>query len=288
MSYRNSVRRSLWLELHTFSLHPCYFLRKLWLSLVLEGFVWIAMTAFLLYVFLPGWAALPLSASSGLISNLSTYLRAQPPVVYAGFCVWIAAMIATRSYAAERLYTAHHNLLPTGNEPIDTSHEPVAPRKYFVRMAGVNGLYAVLGLGLTAVAVAALLHHQPSWLYLLLLPVAISIGVFHAGLRLAMGSSGQLTWHRIIHCLTHQIRWGGILTICLLHGMILAVLLLLLFLPLVPVFPAQLFDSMNLHAGELSGIPPLVLPLCLFITWVSCILFSACRLILYRAVLYLQ
>lgn len=287
MSYRNSIRRSLWLELHTFSLHPLVFLRRTWPAFVLEGVLWVVAVAFLLYSFIPEWAALPVTASSGLVVNLSTYLRGLSPVVYVGISVWWMALIAARSFSTVRIHSVHHDF-GQQEEMADESQGSLAPRKYFMRMLGVSVLCSLLGTGVIAFVVIAVVHQLPLWTYPLCLPVIFLIGMLHTGLRLLTDCSERFTWPKLFHDFVHGVRWGAILIVNFLHGIVLGILGALLFLPLVPVIPAQLFDAMNEHAGELSGIPPVVCILCLLVVWLSGALFSACRLMLYRAALYLR
>lgn len=244
-----SFRKALWQGTHTLSLRPLVFLRSLWPALLTSTTVSVLLLSWILYVYIPKAAAVPITEKVGILEQLHAGFAAlewRDYLLLAGaVLLWLLSEILLRTYGWKAHQATRAAAMP------DSEARPIRPatRNIYVRTS-----LLVLSTSLIAILLLALalwLGHRWLWTALLVLPLLPCLGLASAYLR--------TTWalpldDELPTCLSlHPRLLGKHILIGIFSTILLTFTGLLLLLPQILYLPAYYFDQSALpEVGQAS------------------------------------
>ena len=244
-----SFRKALWQGTHTLSLRPLTFLCSLWPALLISTAVSVLLFFWVLYLYIPKAAVVPIAEKVGILEQLHAGFAAlewREYLLLAGaVLLWLLSEILLRTYG----WKAHQATRAAATP--ESEAQPIRPatRTIYVRTS-----LLVLFTSLVAALLLALalwLGHRWLWSVLLVLPFLPCLGLTSAYLRTtwALPLADELPTRPSLH--------PGLLGKHLLIGIFSTILLtftgLLLVLPLILFLPAYYFDQSALpEVGQVS------------------------------------
>ena len=271
-----SFRKALWQGTHTLSLHPLTFLRHLWPALLASTAASVLLLAWVVYVYIPKAAIVPITDKVGIIDQL-----------HAGFAalewrdLFLLASVVLLLLVSEVLlrtcgWKAHQATTAAATPASKGQTTRIAARIIYVRTALLVVVTAVLAVLL--LAVASWLGHRWLWTTLLVLPFLPCLGLASAYLRttwaLPLGDNlpTRLSFHPSL--------LGKHLLIGIFSTILLSFTGLLLSLPLILFLPAYYFDQSALseigHASLTTAFHILLLTTCALCTFLLMFLRTIC------------
>ena len=166
-----SFRKALWQGTHTLSLRPLVFLRSLWPALLTSTTVSVLLLSWILYVYIPKAAAVPITEKVGILEQLHAGFAAlewRDFLLLAGaVLLWLLSEILLRTYGWKAHQATRAAAMP------DSEARPIRPatRTIYVRTS-----LLVLSTSLIATLLLALalwLGHRWLWTALLVLPLCL-------------------------------------------------------------------------------------------------------------------
>ena len=269
-----SFRKALWQGTHTLSLHPLTFLRHLWPALLTSTAAGVLLLAWVLYVYIPKAAIVPITEKVGIIEQLHAGIAALQLRDYlllaAAFLLMLVSEVLLRTIG----WKAH---LATAIAPETKKQAPrTANRAIYVRTSLL--VFTTAAIAVLLLSLASWLGHRWLWTSLLVLPLLPCLGLASAYVRTTWAlPTGEILPTQL---LLHPRLMGKHLLVGIFSTILLTFTGLLLTLPLILFLPAYYFDQSALpeveQASLTTGFHVLLLVACAVGTFLQMLLRTIC------------
>ena len=255
-----SFRKALWQGTHTLSLHPLTFLRHLWPALLTSTAAGVLLLAWVLYVYIPKAATLPISEKVGIIEQLHAGIAALQLRDYLLLAAALLLILVSEVLLRTSGWKAH---LATAATPETKKQAPrTANRAIYVRTSLL--VFTTAAIAVFLLSLASWLGHRWLWATLLVLPLLPCLGLASAYVRTtwALPTGENLPTQLLLH----PRLMGKHLLVGIFSTILLTFTGLLLALPLILFLPAYYFDQSALpeveQASLTTGFHVLLLVVC--------------------------
>ena len=269
-----SFRKALWQGTHTLSLHPLTFLRHLWPALLTSTAAGVLLLAWVLYVYIPKAAIVPITEKVGIIEQLHAGLAALQLRDYLLLAAALLLILVSEVLLRTSGWKAH---LATAVAPETNKQAPrTANRAIYVRTSLL--VFTAAAIAVLLLSLASWLGHRWLWATLLVLPLLPCLGLASAYVRTtwALPTGENLP----TQLLFHPRLMGKHLLVGIFSTILLTFTGLLLALPLILFLPAYYFDQSALPEVEqtslTTGFHVLLLVACAVGTFLQMLLRTIC------------
>ena len=255
-----SFRKALWQGTHTLSLHPLTFLRHLWPALLTSTAAGVLLLAWVLYVYIPKAAIVPITEKVGIIEQLHAGIAALQLRDYLLLAAALLLILVSEVLLRTSGWKAH---LATAATPETKKQAPrTANRAIYVRTSLL--VFTTAAIAVFLLSLASWLGHRWLWATLLVLPLLPCLGLASAYVRTtwALPTGENLPTQLLLH----PRLMGKHLLVGIFSTILLTFTGLLLALPLILFLPAYYFDQSALpeveQASLTTGFHVLLLVVC--------------------------
>ena len=269
-----SFRKALWQGTHTLSLHPLTFLRHLWPALLTSTAAGVLLLAWVLYVYIPKAAIVPITEKVGIIEQLHAGIAALQLRDYLLLAAALLLILVSEVLLRTSGWKAH---LATAATPETKKQAPrTANRAIYVRTSLL--VFTTAAMAVLLLSIASWLGHRWLWTSLLVLPLLPCLGLASAYVRTtwALPTGENLP----TQLLFHPRLMGKHLLVGIFSTILLTFTGLLLALPLILFLPAYYFDQSALpeveQASLTTGFHVLLLVACAVGTFLQMLLRTIC------------
>ena len=269
-----SFRKALWQGTHTLSLHPLTFLRHLWPALLTSTAAGVLLLAWVLYVYIPKAANVPITEKVGIIEQLHAGIAALQLRDYLLLAAALLLILVSEVLLRTNGWKAH---LATAVAPETKKLAPrTANRAIYVRTSLL--VFTTAAMAVLLLSLASWLGHRWLWTSLLVLPLLPCLGLASAYVRTtwALPTGENLP----TQLLFHPRLMGKHLLVGIFSTILLTFTGLLLALPLILFLPAYYFDQSALpeveQASLTTGFHVLLLVACAVGTFLQMLLRTIC------------
>lgn len=269
-----SFRKALWQGTHTLSLHPLTFLRHLWPALLTSTAAGVLLLAWVLYVYIPKAAIVPITEKVGIIEQLHVGIAALQLRDYLLLAAALLLILVSEVLLRTSGWKAH---LATAVAP-ETKKQALrtANRAIYVRTSLL--VFTTAAIAVFLLSIASWLGHRWLWTSLLVLPLLSCLGLASAYVRTtwALPTDENLPTQLLLH----PRLMGKHLLVGIFSTILLTFTGLLLALPLILFLPAYYFDQSALpeveQASLTTGFHVLLLVACAVGTFLQMLLRTIC------------
>ena len=269
-----SFRKALWQGTHTLSLHPLTFLRHLWPALLTSTAAGVLLLAWVLYVYIPKAATVPITEKVGIIEQLHAGIAALQLREYLLLAAALLLILVSEVLLRTSGWKAH---LATSVAPETKKQAPrAANRAIYVRTSLL--VFTTAAIAVFLLSLASWLGHRWLWTSLLVLPLLPCLGLASAYVRTtwALPTGENLP----TQLLFHPRLMGKHLLVGIFSTILLTFTGLLLALPLILFLPAYYFVQSALpeveQASLTTGFHVLLLVACAVGTFLQMLLRTIC------------
>ena len=269
-----SFRKALWQGTHTLSLHPLTFLRHLWPALLTSTAAGVLLLAWVLYVYIPKAAIVPVTEKVGVIEQLHAGIAALQLRDYLLLAAALLLILVSEVLLRTCGWKAH---LATSVAPETKKQAPrTANRAIYVRTSLL--VFTTAAIAVLLLSLASWLGHRWLWTSLLVLPLLSCLGLASAYVRTtwALPTGENLPTQLLLH----PRLMGKHLLVGIFSTILLTFTGLLLALPLILFLPAYYFDQSALpeveQASLTTGFHVLLLVVCAVGTFLQMLLRTIC------------